>query len=511
MTTRSDCRAPARGPDVPTTVLLGRRWAAASRRSIDRVARRLAGQLGHDVEACDLEAPGEPLRLVARRAAARGAMHLVLLPLALDDPARRDRRGVDAVTTAVAPWPFLRLHRGRPPAADDVARMLGDHARAAASSLPGGQRNLADVVVVIASWRRRQSDRQRGGSEARSSHLRGASVRGRRLRLRRPHDTEHPGGHRAVGAARRSRDRRGAASSLRSGHVPARRPAGKGRRRRAGIEVAVARSLEAHPALSWALVRRHLEALSDATVLPGIGAPWVNPELLQVLQHAHGHSPGMGAEWQARIAAILPPRYQEPGLTVSSAPMGAASLQRDAEGRVAWDEMWQGFCELGLAGGPPHRGTLLEAVAPDEARANPSRYDEVRAELARGLRMVTGLRVVLDGSPGWIGLACADEEMAIWLMRAIVVENVMVRRERAVLFLPAGPRLHPGRRDQERGDGRGQDVPLLDPASGGSGIRPLTASRVTVPVGAPSGRSRAGGHVADDRRARRRGSWRWPP
>ena len=41
---------------------------------------------------------------------------------------------------------------------------------------------------------------------------------------------------------------------------------------------------------------------------------------------------------------------------------------------------------------------------------------------------------------GWIGLACVDEEMAIWLMRAIVVENVMVRRERAVLYLPAGPR-----------------------------------------------------------------------
>jgi len=125
---------------------------------------------------------------------------------------------------------------------------------------------------------------------------------------------------------------------------------------------------------------------------------------------------------------------------VSSAPMGAASLQRDAEGRVAWDEMWQGFCELGLAGGPPHRGTLLEAVAPDEAQANPARYDEVRAELARGLTMVTGLRIVLDGSPGWIGMACADEEMAIWLMRAIVVENVMVRREREVLYLPAGPR-----------------------------------------------------------------------
>src|SRR5258706_2508858 len=151
MTTRSDCRVPARGPDVPTTVLLGRRWPTAGRHSIDRVARRLAGQLGHDVETCDLDAPDEPLRLVARRAAARGAMHLVILPLALDDPARRDRRGVDAVTAAVSALPFLRVHRGQPPAADDVARMLGDHARDAGNSLTGGKRKLDDVVVVIAT------------------------------------------------------------------------------------------------------------------------------------------------------------------------------------------------------------------------------------------------------------------------------------------------------------------------------------------------------------------------
>jgi len=140
------------------------------------------------------------------------------------------------------------------------------------------------------------------------------------------------------------------------------------------------------------------------------------------------------------MAQLLPPRYQDTSLAVSSAPMGAADLQRDDDGRVAWDQMWQGFCELALAGGPPHRGTLLEAVAPEAATANPERYAEVRAELARGLEMVTGLPVVLDGPAGWIGLRCAGEEMAIWLMRAIVVENIMVRREGAVLYLPAGCR-----------------------------------------------------------------------
>jgi sirohydrochlorin cobaltochelatase len=44
------------------------------------------------------------------------------------------------------------------------------------------------------------------------------------------------------------------------------------------------------------------------------------------------------------------------------------------------------------------------------------------------------------GPPGWIGVACVDEAMAVWLLRAILVENVMVRREGAVLYLPAGAR-----------------------------------------------------------------------
>jgi sirohydrochlorin cobaltochelatase len=53
--------------------------------------------------------------------------------------------------------------------------------------------------------------------------------------------------------------------------------------------------------------------------------------------------------------------------------------------------------------------------------------------------MVTGLPVVTDGAPGWIGVVCDSEEMAIWLLRAIVVENVSVRREGTTLYLPAGP------------------------------------------------------------------------
>ena len=133
---------------------------------------------------------------------------------------------------------------------------------------------------------------------------------------------------------------------------------------------------------------------------------------------------------------ILPPRYQE---TLPDAkPMGAAGLKFADDGAVAWNEIWTDFCDLALAGGPPHRGSLLEPVNPAEIEANPDAYQQTLQEMERGLSMVTGLPVIESETPGWIGLQCDSEEMALWLLRAIIVENVMVRREGQTLFFPAG-------------------------------------------------------------------------
>ena len=54
--------------------------------------------------------------------------------------------------------------------------------------------------------------------------------------------------------------------------------------------------------------------------------------------------------------------------------------------------------------------------------------------------MVTGLEVVQSANPGWIGVECDNEAMALWLLRAIVVENISVRREGTTLYFPASPR-----------------------------------------------------------------------
>lgn len=140
-----------------------------------------------------------------------------------------------------------------------------------------------------------------------------------------------------------------------------------------------------------------------------------------------------------KALSILPPRYQGPNVKVSAAPMGAAALQYDANGNVAWDEIWGGFCELALAGGAPHRGTLLEPVHEEAIAADPEGYERVLSEIERGIRMVTDLLPVRSATPGWIGMECHNEEMALWLLRAIVVENVAVRREGRTLWFPAGP------------------------------------------------------------------------
>jgi len=176
----------------------------------------------------------------------------------------------------------------------------------------------------------------------------------------------------------------------------------------------------------------------ESNIVLDTRAPYAN--------HPHRHNygtsqrtPGVWATAPRDPALdFLPPRYRN-GKVVSAAPMGSAPMRYKDDGQVAWDEMWTGYCDLALAGGPPHRDTLLEPVPPDEVKAAQDDYERVVAEIERGFRLVTGLPIVRSEKQGWVGLKCEDEEMAIWLLRAIVVENVCVRREGSVLFLPAGP------------------------------------------------------------------------
>jgi hypothetical protein len=159
-----------------------------------------------------------------------------------------------------------------------------------------------------------------------------------------------------------------------------------------------------------------------------LGAAGVTPEDLAELQAL-----------DAKINALLPEQYQGCYEAVSPVSMGSAGLKFGPDGRVAWDEIWTTFCDLALAGGPPHRGALLEPVTAEEALGEPETYHRVAEEIGRGIYLTTWLPVLPRLAPGWVGVRCQGEAMAGWLVRAVVAENVSARHAQDTLHVPAGP------------------------------------------------------------------------
>ncbi len=142
---------------------------------------------------------------------------------------------------------------------------------------------------------------------------------------------------------------------------------------------------------------------------------------------------------EARIQSLLPPSYDLCLDAINPRSMGSASLKYSEDSHVAWDKIWTHFCDLALAGGPPHRGKLLESVTAGEAASEPAGYDLVTQEIVRGVQLTTGLVPTRSRELGWMELTCEHETMAAWLHRAVMAENVFSRRKGAVLLLPAGP------------------------------------------------------------------------
>ena len=145
------------------------------------------------------------------------------------------------------------------------------------------------------------------------------------------------------------------------------------------------------------------------------------------------------AALEARIRTILPDTYQDCYEEVQPVSMGSASLKYGPDGKVAWDQIWATFCDLAMAGGPPHQGRLLATTSAEEIAAAPERYREVEREICRGSALVTRLAAEPAGDAGWVRVTCLNNDMASWLVRAIVMENIPARHEGRFLYLPAGP------------------------------------------------------------------------
>ncbi|WP_165227377.1 hypothetical protein [Aquisphaera insulae] len=149
------------------------------------------------------------------------------------------------------------------------------------------------------------------------------------------------------------------------------------------------------------------------------------------------------AALDAKINALLPPRYQHCYSDVPPVSMGSAGLIYGPDGKVAWDRIWTSFCDLALAGGPPHRGKFLGPPPAAEVAADPDRHRAAVAEIDRAIGLTSGY-VVEDGyAPGWVGIRCRDLAEAAWLQLAVNAENVAARRRGTILQLPAGPAFRP--------------------------------------------------------------------
>ncbi len=168
---------------------------------------------------------------------------------------------------------------------------------------------------------------------------------------------------------------------------------------------------------------------------------WSALPLTPAMVRTAGHSPTVTPD-VAFPREWLPPRYQA-GAQVCTTPMGAAPLRYDAQGRIAWDMLWTDFCDLAVAGGPPHRAIMLDAPSPEAVAADRAGGGAVAAEIQRAIGLVTGLPTRADAATGEVGVICADDEMAHWLALAITAENVRVRRDDTTLWLPAGPDFRP--------------------------------------------------------------------
>jgi sirohydrochlorin cobaltochelatase len=115
--------------------------------------------------------------------------------------------------------------------------------------------------------------------------------------------------------------------------------------------------------------------------------------------------------------------------------MALAPFKYRPDGSVDWGNMWDTFCVLARDGGPPHRGTLLEA--PLTVDLESPAFQRAAAEIIRGVEAVSGLAAFV-AAPGWIGVRCDSPKVAQWLAESIVLENVQARARDSLLLVPVG-------------------------------------------------------------------------
>lgn len=90
----------------------------------------------------------------------------------------------------------------------------------------------------------------------------------------------------------------------------------------------------------------------------------------------------------------------------------------------------------------------LGPALPTEIAAEPTAYQAVIDAIGAEVETGAELAVERDAYPGWVGVHCTDVDAAVWLLRAVLIRNVLARREENMLYLPAHPAFHQTDRSQ---------------------------------------------------------------
>ncbi len=434
-----------RRPDV--LLLIGH--GSQDRESIaeyHQFARLLAERLGMPVQPCFLEFADPPIAAGIESCVAAGARRVVALPLFLG-PAGHQKNDVPALLNwARAQWPAVRFDYGVPLGAQyPIVAALAQRAAEAASAAQAFTNG--ETALLIVGRGSRDPDSNSEVQKIARLLWEGRDYGWVEVAF---HSLTCPDVSQGIERCVRLGARRVVVlpyllfTGRIAGQIEAQ--AAVARTRYPDVEILVGARLGDHDGVIQAVTQRYEEVVAGTATMTCDLCKYRRRMtgfedehgLPQLSDHHHGMRGVQGGRAPHRHSVALRVQYQST-LATGAAPMAAAPLQYDADGQVAWDQVWSGFCELAIAGGPPHRGALLEPVPPDAASTDLAGYERVLAEIERGLRLVTGLPVVQSTAPGWIGVECASEEMALWMLRVIVVENVCVRREGRTLFLPVGP------------------------------------------------------------------------
>lgn len=114
------------------------------------------------------------------------------------------------------------------------------------------------------------------------------------------------------------------------------------------------------------------------------------------------------------------------------APMAAAPMKYDENGKPIWDQMWDDFCGLAAEGGPSHKETK-DRILFDKEQTEVKDQNKLN-ELVRGLKLLKAKTV--ETGRNLVKIDLGYKYKADWYAKVINLENVSAKVEESKLILP---------------------------------------------------------------------------